>query len=183
MKSSRPPLIVLSIVVIIPSTIIAILYANSTLRENNLRSTLHSSSNSHMLFEDQARYGADIAQKSLYYWTADAIEVVQEYYEKMFPAFKAGNAEKEWLITGFNSDGSPSNTFSNSSFLAHSSFCDYRQPYDCITLVLAKTNQPNLYVLPIMSPSSFKILTPPPNYLTIPPEGTLIIYSYYVLAG
>jgi len=183
MKSSRLPLIVLSIVVLIPATIIVVLYATSTLRENNLRSALHSYPNSQMLFEDQARFGADIAQKSLYYWTADAIELVQEYYESTFPAFRVGNAEKQWLITGFNPDGSPTNIFSNSSFLAHSSFCDYRQPYDCITLALINTNEPNIYTLPVMSPSTFSILTPPPNYLSIPSEGTLIIYSYYIRAG
>jgi hypothetical protein len=148
-----------------------------------LRGNLHEYANSHLLFEEQGYFGAGIAQRNLYYWTADSATDVKTYYEGIFPFFVEGNSERQWLITGFNVDGSKPDNSGKSQFLGLGSFCDYKQPYYCAALALVNVDQPNLIDLPVLSPKMFRYLTPPPNFMSIPKRGTLIIYSYYISVG
>lgn len=170
------------VLLIMSSCLYVFFYALFKLPDDQVRSSLHPYPSSQLLFEDQARYGADIAQRSLYYWSADSLNDVQRYYSTIFPPFDSGST-KRWLITAFNFDGTKTNTINKSSLLDHESFCNFRQPYECITLALIEANSKDLYRLPVVSPSNFLYLTPPPNFMLIPQKGTLMVYSYYIRAG
>jgi hypothetical protein len=135
------------------------------------------------IFEETAVWGANSAQKSLYYWNKDSVEYVREYYESRFTPFMLGEdigGYGNWLITSFYSDGSSPKTYDSPSYLIHPSFCNHTEIYRCVTISLVEPDQENLAHLAVMSPSSFRRLTLPAAFDELPRSGTLIIYSYYV---
>ncbi|SRR5258708_5183174 len=148
-------------------------------RDQQVEQTFHIYSNAKLIWQDQAVYGADVAQKNLYYWTEDQIQDVQNYYEGLFPKFLSGNAQNQWFITGFNLDNSPLTPNTNSSFLTHPSFCSYTKPNQCVTLALIRGDQDGVYSLPVISPKSFQYSVAPPQIASLPKRGTIIVYSYY----
>src|SRR5258705_2628255 len=97
--------VVVIIILFVTSGLYVLLYVEYTLPDNQVRNSLHPYPSSQLLFEDQARYGADISQRSLYYWSADSLNDVQRYYSTIFPPFDSSST-KRWLITAFNLDGS-----------------------------------------------------------------------------
>jgi hypothetical protein len=180
MKLSKRFKAVLMLATAICIGVLAIGYIIFRLPEANIEQALKVYSNSRPIGQDQARYGADVAQKNIYYWTADPIQNVQNYYAGLFGDFLPGDAQTQWLISGFNIDRSPLTPATNSSFLTLPSFCKFSEPYRCATLSLVKADQAELYKLAIVSPKSFQNTASPTFIADLPKNGTLIIYSYYV---
>ncbi len=157
---------------------VVFIYLSFIRPENAVYEALDIYPGAQLVFEDQARYGSDTGQKSLYYWSADALEGVQSYYENTSLAFVKENSASQWLMSGFNLDGSEPVASSGTS-LDHGSFCDFEQPYQCVSLALIDASSSDLYRLAPISPSQFLYLTPPPSLLSITQQGTLIVFSYY----
>lgn len=137
------------------------------------------------LFEELGLYGASSSLRSIYYWVNKPIEEVKSYYQNFTSPFimsedeDGGTWQIAWIQQG---DTVPPEPPPPGLYLytVHESFCNYRQHYDCITIALSDASQPDLYKLPVSSPTMFRRSDNPPEFASLPQYGTLIIYSYYV---
>lgn len=179
MKSSKRILLLVYLIcssfVICP---VVFVYLSFIRPENAVKEALDIYPGAQFVFEDQARYGSDTGQKSLYYWSADALEDIQNYYEDASLVFFRETSTSQWSISGFNLAGSKP-VPASAPRLDHGSFCDFEQPYQCVTVALINASSSDLFRLPPISPSQFLYLTPPPSLLSIAQQGTLIVFSYY----
>jgi hypothetical protein len=158
----------------------AALYFMFTVPENNIRQSLNIYPEATAVFEESARYGADMYHKKLYYWTQAPIEDVQRHYEGVFQPFIASQDDDGgWLISAYHLDGSIPKADANFYSLSHSSFCLDFQDNRCVSVALVDAKQPDLYKLRVANPTSFRRDVSPPELANIPFKGTVIIYSHW----
>ncbi len=127
-------------------------------------------------------YGGGTNTKRVIYWSRDSLQDVQRYYETIVPSFRAGDftsgdMESHWLMSGSSLDGTPAAVDDEQSRV-----CQYTQRYTCITLSLVDLAQQGSLEIPatvswIGSDTANSILD---KLNTLPAEGVLIVYTYYV---
>lgn len=177
--SKRTVLLILAVVFI--GTIFVIGMAVVQTSSPELKDNLDIYDGANLLFEDSAVYGADVSQKSLYYWSDDSIDVVKAYYEQAIGTFESSEDQsKEWFIAAIAQEELHSSADPPSSFLTHQSFCPDIRDESCISIVLVDAGQSDLYTLPVMSPSGFRRSTIPNALQGLNSDGTLIIFNYWV---
>lgn len=128
-------------------------------------------------------YGAGSGLKITYYWTADSIEPVQNYYQNFaYPFVK--DSISGGLITVFSLDGSDL-TYRSIDGKTHNPefpsepFCHYTQRYKCANVRIVPIKM-TLGALPsfLSGPTWTNIKMPPA--ISELKGGTLIIYSYFI---
>lgn len=175
----RPTLMILIAGLLLAISIMIIASKNP---ENRIRQSLNLLPNSQLVFEDSARFGGGASLKSLYYWTDSSLASVQEHYETMIGNFYISQDKgRDWLIMAFRIDGLQPKPNTSTSFLTHESFCPDSQDNSCVSVVILDYKQPEIYTMPIMSPSGFRRLTAPSILEHLGSRGTLIIYSYWIM--
>jgi hypothetical protein len=176
----KRPIILFSIIVVLAIiSVLAVLVIESP--ESKIKQNLNLYQNSRLIFEDSAAYGAGAAQKNLYYWSSDPLTNIQAHYEKVIGDFVTSEDQgKEWLINAFEVNGPRPTPDTSSDFLVHKSFCPNINNEYCVSVAIVAADQPDVYMLPIMSPSGFRRSTMPTSFKDLNPQGTFIIYSYWV---
>ncbi len=177
--------IALAIIVLVPIALPLLFIEFLLLRLEAAEARVHQSLNVYQratfLYEDAKYIGANTAEKGLYYWTESPTDEVEKYYEQYFPSFVASSDEYgKWLITASNVEGSPITPVESSAYLQLGAFCNSQRHYECVSVALVDASQPDLYRLAITSVGMFRHDTPPPGLTSIPANGTLIIYNYWI---
>ncbi|HML20825.1 MAG TPA: hypothetical protein PKD09_04200 [Aggregatilinea sp.] len=151
-----------------------------TFREWKIKQNFKVIDGARMVFSDMSTYGANSAQKSVYYWSAESLDEVTRYYQDFAtPFLTTGDEYGAWRIAGLGHlDTIP--TASEGRNIGHRSFCHYKNHYKCITISLVDASQKDIYRLGVSSTSSFRRSENPPGLASMPVYGTLIIYSYYI---
>jgi hypothetical protein len=167
-------------VCIAPVVLLGLLFGAPSILEWRLERSIPVIDGADHLFRERAHYGADTAQKSLYYWSDQPIDVVAAVYAERASPFVSGeDSDGAWSIARLN--------YRTGEWTAipqraghHAAWCDYRDQFNCVTVALVRANQPNLYRLGVMTPSSFARAEIPSAMQSVPDYGTVIIFSYYV---
>jgi hypothetical protein len=155
--------------------------------EFRLRRTFQAFDGAEKIAEDLGGgYWGNSLNKSLYYWTEEPVEVVQNYYENFTTPFVSAEYwEGKWLIAFLNGnvdiESSPAHGVSPAYDLPSYPSCSYRHTYVCVTVVLVDAHQDDFYRIGGMSPSVFRRIEPLPEFSIIPDYGTIIVYSYFVV--
>lgn len=132
------------------------------------------------VYEDTARYGANSAQRSVYYWSDASIQNMQSFYDGHGIALtRSGDSYGEWWIGALT--GETEDFRESSRVLGHPSYCSYQEQYSCVTVTLIAVDQQDFYRTGVMSPSSFRRSELPRELSSLPASGVLIIFSYYVI--
>ena len=172
-------LIFLSVIAVVFTVIVG--YAIFVDPQFRIHKSLRVYPEAELLFEEIVKWGGGSERKNLYYVTQDSLADVEQYYAEFLPPLiLSEDPYGQWFMTGFKTDGSQLIPNTSSTFLGHGSFCPDHHDFECVSVSLVDTAQPNLYRLAISSPSNFYYLTPPPEFSSIPQEGTLIIYGLWI---
>ncbi len=177
----RPLTIILAIILAPFALCIAFFYFAVVSDDLYVRPSLRVYSGANFIFEDRARWGANKAIKSLYYWTPSAISDVQQYYEGFLqPFLETRDPYGKWLISAYKIDAPDPKPDTSSAFLAFESFCSVTKDNGCVSVSLVDTEQVDEYHLAVSTVSTSYRITAPPELADLPSPGTLIIYTYTV---
>jgi hypothetical protein len=124
-------------------------------------------------------YGAGAGKRAVYYWTADSIDDVRDYYETFtLPFIERQNFE----VTVFEPSGKPlpvvthEYKFDEIIDLGTNRHCYYKLPYKCVQVALM--NAEGVSNLPFFDIMRMR-KTPKPLSPEMSQGGTVIIYYYY----
>lgn len=133
------------------------------------------------VMEESARYGANVAQTSIYYWVDKPLSEVRTYYQSPTTPFQKGEDDVgEWEIALLHRASSNLATYDGlPSAVSHGSLCNDLSTYDCVSIALVSADQVARHEIGVMSPSSFRRSSEPSALAEMPRRGTIIIYSYY----
>jgi hypothetical protein len=175
--SARIFLILPALLCLAPVCAITAVLVSPLIQEAYLRLSFKMLDNAVLIYEDSAGKQANIAQKSLYYWTETDVLSVKANYEAIYPAFrKSGDEDGEWYISASGAD-----IFQDTApFLYHGAFCSRATAYRCVSITLVDAAQPDYYRMAVSSPSDFRRLVEPEPLKSVPRTGTFIILSYYI---
>jgi hypothetical protein len=159
----------------------ALFFGIPLFNEWRARQSLRLIEGAHHLFDDLGLYGGSSSLRSTYYWSDKPVEEVRSYYQTFTTPFIMSEDEYgTWEIALIKREDTIHPEPPPGLYTIHGSFCNYRQRYNCISVAIADAGQPDLYRLPISSPTMFRRSDNPPEFDSLPQYGTLIIYSYYV---
>ena len=182
MPKLRKLILICSAVILLFLALPGFLFVLPQLREWSIRQQFSLIDGGSWVMEESARYGANVAQASVYYWIDKPLSEVRTYYQSLTTPFqKSGDDFGEWeiaLIRRGNTGFATLNALPRS--ISHGSLCHDRPTYDCLTVALVSADQSERHAVGAMSPSSFRRSSEPAALAELPRRGTIIIYSYDV---
>lgn len=162
-------------------TLSIFLFALPLFGEWSIRQQLNVINGASWVFEESARYGANVARTSIYYWIDRPLSEVRTYYQPLTTPFQKGEDDVgEWEIALLYGTSSRIATPDEiPSTISHGSLCNDLSTYDCVSITLVSADQAARHEIGVLSPSSFRRTSEPAVLAKLPRRGTIIVYSYY----
>jgi len=140
------------------------------------------------LFEEFVGLNPIADEYTLFYWTPDSRDAVENYFKTVLSTTFAQSDERDnWIIASYQLNGVKPTPYSSQSIKTHPMVCntwaDRRsEEFKCISISLLRASQANLCLLPIVSPTDreYRQQEPYEKCNRIPKTGTLIIYKFHV---
>lgn len=189
LKLNRRSWLLLFLVVIVVCSILpaGIIFDIFYLPDLSLRQAIKPYPQASFLFEDMADVNTGEVEYTDFYWTSDARDTVENYYESaLSSAFVEANISDDWIITSYQLNGVKPTANPESYPATHNALCSPGVPHDsdafqCISISLVRASQAALCRLPIVSSGDGFAVQPTPyeKCSLIPTTGTLIIYKFH----
>jgi hypothetical protein len=152
--------------------LLGVFIADPMYREWKTKQKFHVMSGADYLFEDQGDMGGSSTEKTVYYWIDEEPDNVERYYQRYTTPFVTNSDDYgTWRMALIRDENSAKTTH----------YCNYRDYYDCITIALVDASQPDFYQSRAAAAGMFRRSENPPEFASLPPRGTLIVYSYFVI--
>lgn len=182
MTKLRKLLSIFTIAVVLFLALCSLLLVVPKFRDWSIRQQFALIDGAALVFEDSARWGANVTQTSIYYWVDRPLPEVRTYYQAFTAPFARGRRDYgEWEIALMHiGNAGVIAPDANPIPISHSSLCKNRSSYECVTIALVNADQAARHEIGVMSPSSFRRSFEPAALAELPRRGTIIIYSYYV---
>jgi len=151
----------------------------------SIRTTLHLYPDVQQVSESYSYFGADRGLKSLYYWTPDSVNRVQDYYEDFIGTPFIIDRWNETLIQIYHPYGGELTAWNFDATrlerdLSVERRCHYSEPYRCVNIQLLAIDDPLQDLLLFSSVGASNSMNATPHLTAPLSSGTVIIYSYYV---
>lgn len=155
---------------------IALFIGVPIVREWRIQQSIKVPDGAKYMFDNLRQYSGSYKQKNLYYWSEKSIPEARQYYQDFTknPLIEVNSNNESWFIAAWEGSKTIENPVRKVTQLS-ADLCDYREVFDCMTVMLFDAAQPSLpNILRGMFDNKSDVIQSLSN------AGTLIVFSYYI---
>lgn len=168
------PFIIVTSICMILILFVGISLVMPSIREWQVKQSIPVPESAVQLFENTRPQSGGYSQRNIYYWILQDFHETKQYYEDFTTPFvDVSSNDSNWIIATWNTSNVKES--SDRGVYIHTDLCDYRETFDCLSIVIIDNRQNNIGVtLQSMFGLTLDKLT------SIPSGGTLIIFTYTI---
>jgi len=171
---SLTPSIIIIFICMIPMLFVGMFLAIPIIRESQVKQSIVVTESAEQLFVNTRPQSGGYSQRNIYYWTSQDTHETKEYFQDFTtPFIDVSSNDSNWTIAAWNTSNVKGS--SDRGVYIHTDLCDYRETFDCLSIVIIDNRQNNKGVtLQSMFGLTLDKLT------SIPSGGTLVIFTYTI---